>query len=109
MRKRRTRDDYNLATHVYKEAEVTYGEVAEALTQLGFRDESTQEYFLFSHEKSEIRLPFRATDALFAKINTLGFSNILFMQGIIKHPDNLVKMIEKNRLAKKRPKAVLQD
>ena len=102
---------YNLATHVYKEMDVTYGEVAEALTQLGFKDESNSEYFLFSSEalKSEVRLPYRALDALFAKINTLGFSNILFMQGIIKHPDNLVKLIEKNRVVKKRPKTILQD
>jgi hypothetical protein len=91
---------YNLATNVYKETEVTYGEVAQALIQLGFNDESTPELFLFVREarKIEVRLPFRPDDTVFAKINTLGFSNILFMQGIIKHPDNLVKMIVKNRL-----------
>jgi hypothetical protein len=90
---------YNLATNVYKEMDVTYGEVAQALTQLGFKDESTPELFLFVREarKVEVRLPYRPDDTLFAKINTLGFSNILFMQGIIKHPDKLVKMIEKNR------------
>ena len=101
--------NYNLASHVYKEMDVTYGEVAQVLTQLGFRDESTQEQFLFVKEatKSEVRLPYRPMDSLFAKINTLGFSNILFMQGIIKHPDNLVKMIE-NRLGSKQKKAVAQ-
>ncbi len=99
---------YNLATNVYKELEVTYGEVAHALTQLGFKDESTQELFLFVREarKSEVRLPYRPLDTVFAKINTLGFSNILFMQGIIKHPDQLVKMIEKNRLAAQSKKTV---
>ena len=101
---------YNLATHVYKEMDVTYGEVATALIQLGFKDKSTQESFLLVNEttKSEVRLPYRSMDALFPKINTLGFSNILFMQGIIKHPDNLVKMIEKNRLPNKPIKAVAQ-
>ena len=100
--------NYNLATNVYKEMDVTYGEVAQALTQLGFKDESTQELFLFVREvgKAEVRLPFRPADTVFAKINTLGFSNILFMQGIIKHPDNLVKMIEKNRLSMKSKKAM---
>ena len=91
---------YNLATNVYKEMDITYGEMAEALTQLGFKDESTSELFLFVREarKVEVRLPFRPQETVFAKINTLGFSNILFMQGILKHPDNVVKMIEKNRL-----------
>jgi hypothetical protein len=94
---------YNLATNVYKEMDVTYGEMAQALTQLGFKDESTSELFLFVREarKVEVRLPYRPEDTLFAKINTLGFSNILFMQGIIKHPDNLVKMIEKKRSSMK--------
>jgi hypothetical protein len=94
---------YNLATNVYKEMDVTYGEMAQALTQLGFKDESTSELFLFVREarKVEVRLPYRPDDTLFAKINTLGFSNILFMQGIIKHPDNLVKMIEKKRSSMK--------
>ena len=101
---------YNLATHVYKEIDVTYGEVAEALGQLGFIDKSTQDYFLLVNEstKSEVRLPYRPKDALFPKINSLGFSNILFMQGIIKHPDNLIKMIEKNRLTHKPKKAFVQ-
>ena len=90
---------YNLATNVYKEMEVTYGEIGQVLTQLGFKDESTPELFLFVREarKVEVRLPYRPDETRFAKINTLGISNILFMQGIIKHPDNLVKMIEKSR------------
>ena len=90
---------YNLATNVYKEMDVTYGEIGHALKQLGFKDESTPEAFLFVREarKVEVRLPYRPDETLFAKINTLGISNILFMQGIIKHPDNLVKMIEKSR------------
>ena len=37
---------YNLATNVYKEMDVTYGEMAHTLTQLGFKDESTPELFL---------------------------------------------------------------
>ena len=99
---------YNLSTNVYKEMDVTYGEMAQALSQLGFKDESTPDLFLFVREpkKQEVRLPYRPADTLFAKINTLGFSNILFMQGIIKHPDNLVKMIEKNRLPIKSKKAM---
>ena len=82
---------------------VKYGEIGQALTQLGFKDEPTPELFLSVREtrKVEVRLPYRPDETRFAKINTLGISNILFMQGIIKHPDNLVKMIVKNRLPMK--------
>lgn len=90
---------YNLATHVYKEMNVTYGEVAQALEQLGYRNESNLEYFKFINEKyqSEIILPASPLESDFVKANTVGFSNLLFMQGVIKDPDNLVKIIEKNR------------
>jgi hypothetical protein len=66
--------------------------------------------FLFVQEaqKVEVRLSYRPDETLFAKINTLGFSNILFMQVIIKHPDNLVKMIEKNRAPIRKRKAMAQ-
>ena len=91
---------YNLATHVYKELNVTYGEVAQALKQLGYRDESNQAYFRFVNDtyESELLLPVRPLDTFFVKANTVGFSNLLFMQGVIKDPDNLVKLIEKNRV-----------
>ncbi len=91
---------YNLATHVYKEMNVTYGEVAQVLEQLGYRNVSTTEHFKFINEpyKSEIALPACPSNTLFVKANTVGFSNLLFMQGVIKDPNNLVKMIEKNRI-----------
>jgi hypothetical protein len=97
---------YNLATSVYKELAVTYGEVAQALTQLGFQDESDNDYFKFVNKAfaSEILLPARPLDTLFVKANTVGFSNLLFMQGIIKEPDKLVKLIEKNRAPAKSKK-----
>lgn len=90
---------YNLATSVYKELTVTYGEVAQALKQLGYQDESTNEYFKFVNNafSSEILLPARPLETLFVKANTVGFSNLLFMQGVIKEPNKLVKLIEKNR------------
>lgn len=92
--------NYNLATHVYKEMEVTYGEIAQSLKQLGYRDESTSQHFRFVNDayKSEFLLPTRPLDTLFVKANTVSFSNLLFMQGVVKNPDKLVKLIEKNRL-----------
>jgi hypothetical protein len=94
-------NNYNLATHVYKEMEVTYGEMAQALKQLGYQDESTSKHFRFVNDayKSEFLLPARPLETKFVKANTVSFSNLLFMQGVVKNPEKLVKMIEKNRLS----------
>jgi hypothetical protein len=91
---------YQFATSVHNDLSATYGEVAEALLQMKYKNESDEQYFLFTNEKydAEIRLPARPLDALFFKANLMAFSNIMFMKGIIKHPDDFAKRIEKNRL-----------
>ncbi len=88
-------------THVYKEIAPTYQEVAQALKQLGYREETNSEFFLFVNDdhKSEVKLPARPYEALFLKANLAGFSYLLFMQGVVKDPDKLAKLIEKNRLS----------
>ena len=90
-------------TRVYHEISATYGEVAVALKKLGFKDVSTSEQFRFLNEKhnSEVKLPARSLEAPFAKANLAGYSYQLYMQGVIKHTDDLAKRIEKNRLSAK--------
>jgi hypothetical protein len=92
---------YQFATSVYNDLSANYGEVAEALLQMKYKNESDEHYFLFINEKydAEVRLPARSPDSLFFKANLMAFSNIMFMKGIIKHPDDFAKRIEKNRLA----------
>jgi hypothetical protein len=87
-------------TRVYKEIAPTYQEVAQALKQLGYQEKTDSEHFLFVNDahQSEVKLPARPYDAPFLKANLAGFSYLLFMQGVIKDPDNLAKLIEKNRL-----------
>lgn len=91
---------------LYNDISATYAEVAKALVQLGFHDVSTSENFHFVNEKenSEIKLPARPLETPFYKANLIGYSYILYMQGIIKHRDDFAKRIEKNRLAKKSKK-----
>ena len=91
---------YQFATNVYHELSATYGEVAEALLQMHYQDKSDEQYFLFTNEKydAEIRLPIRPLDTPFFKANLMAFSNIMYMKGVIKHPDDFAKRIEKNRL-----------
>ena len=100
---------YQFATHVYNELSATYGEVAEALLQMHYQDASDEQFFLFTNARydAEIRLPARPLDALFFKANLMAFSNIMYMKGIIKHPDDFAKRIEKNQIrARKREKNV---
>jgi hypothetical protein len=95
-------------SRVYNDITATYDEVATALKKLGFVDISTSEHFLFVNEKenSEIKLPARPLETTFSKGNMIGYSYILYMQGIIKHRDDFAKRIEKNRFATKSKKQV---
>jgi hypothetical protein len=87
-------------THVYKEITPTYQEVAQALMQLGYKEETNSMFFLFVNEEhqSEVKLPYQSYETPFMKANLAGFSYLLYMQGVIKNQDKLAKMIEKNRL-----------
>ena len=100
---------YQLATSVYKELSATYGEVADALLQMKYINESDEQYFLFTNAqyKAEIRLPAQPLDKPFFKANLMAFSNIMYMKGMIKHPDDFAKRIEKNRLKASKQKKVL--
>ena len=91
---------------VYNEMLVTYGELALALTQMGFVNESTSEYFQYVNKniKSTILLKNHSENEIVAKINLAGCSYQLYMQSIIKHVDDLAKRIEKNRLNTKKQK-----
>ena len=93
---------------VYKEMLVTYGELAHALTQLGFEDDSTTEYFQYVNEKekSVVLLKNKPENEFVAKINLAGCSYQLYFQGVLKHTDDLAKRIEKNRMPKKTKKRV---
>lgn len=93
-------------THVYKEIAPTYQEVAQALTQLGYKDETNSTFFLFVNDahQSEVKLPYQPYEKPFMKANLAGFSYLLYMQGVINDQDKLAKMIEKNRLAAEKKK-----
>lgn len=90
------RKDY---VRVYKEMTVTFGEFFDALKQLGFKDKSTGTHFWFVKKQGNgvIRFPIRSFDESLLKADLLGYSYTLFLRGDIENPDDLAKMIERNR------------
>ena len=85
---------------VYKEMNITYGELAHALTQLGFKNESDSEHFRYVNKEQDSVILLRANPAsrLLFKAIISGFSYQLYMQGVIEDYDDLAKLVEKNRL-----------
>jgi hypothetical protein len=96
-------------TQVYHDIAPTYHEVAQALMQLGYKEQTDASHFLFVNEthQSEVKLPFQPYETPFLKANLAGFSYLLYMQGVIKDQDKLAKLIEKNRSGVKK-KAIVQ-
>ena len=84
---------------VYKDMIVTYREFFEALKQLGFKDESTEERFRFKKKTlaSLINMPIRPLEDAMWTPNFFNYTQSLFLRGDIESPDDLAKMIEKNR------------
>jgi signal recognition particle subunit SEC65 len=85
---------------VYKEMSITYGELAQALTELGYKNESDSDHFRYAFKKHNSVILLKANPAnreLFKAIVS-GFSYQLYMQGVIEDYDDLAKLVEKNRL-----------
>ena len=85
---------------VYKEMSITNGELAQALTQLGYKNESDSEIFRYINKVYDSIILLRANPpnrTLFKAIIS-GFSYQLYMQGVIEEQDDLAKLVEKNRL-----------
>ena len=84
---------------VYKEMIITYGELAQALTQLGFQNQSDANYFRFvnSEHNSRVLLKSNPENKTLFKAIISGYSYQLYMQGVIDDFDDLAKLVEKNR------------
>lgn len=87
---------------IYKDMEVTYKELSNALRKLGYRDESHDNRFRYvNHEHNSIVLLHKpkSDDEKVLKADFAGYSYALSAQGVIEDPHDLAKMIEKERLA----------
>ena len=87
---------------IIKQVPITYGELIDVLTKLGYHKEFDGKNNRFINEKykSFVVLPVRALDEMVEKIYVAAFSYQLYMQGVIREEENLVKKVQQNRLKK---------
>ena len=87
---------------IYIEVPVNYREMIAVLTKLGYRQEFDDKHNRFVNEKhkSIVVLPVRPLDEMVERIDVAAASYRLYLQGVIKEEENLVRMIQKNRLKK---------
>ena len=90
-------------SQIFVKESVTNGELIKVLTQIGFRDESTKERFRFVNDKynSVIVLAVRPLDEAVQRIDIAGYSYQLYLQGVIRDEENLVKKVLQNRAKRK--------
>ncbi len=88
---------------IFVEESVTNRELMKVLTQIGFRNESNEEDFRFVNDKynSIIVLPVRPLDEAVQRIYMAGYSYQLYLQGVIRDEENLVKKVLQNRAKSK--------
>ena len=74
-------------------------EFIKVLTQLGFREESTERHWRFvnNEHKSEVVFPIRPLNEAVPRIYVAEFSYRLYMQEVIKEGEDLVKKVLQNR------------
>jgi predicted RNA binding protein YcfA (HicA-like mRNA interferase family) len=95
---------------IYIDVPVTYGEMSQVLTKLGYHQEFDGKHNRFINEKykSMVILPIRPLDEIVERIDVAGASYRLYLQGVIKEEENLIHMIQKNRLKKNKKELNLE-
>jgi hypothetical protein len=91
-------------SRIFVEVSISNSEFAKVLTQIGFRNESNEERFRFVNDKynSIVTLPVRPLDEAVQRIYVSNYSYQLYMQGVIRDEENLVKKVLQNREKKKK-------
>jgi hypothetical protein len=94
-------------SRIFIDVPVTYGEMIEVLTKLGYRQELDGKGYRYINDKHDSYVLIRAAspDEMFEKAYAAAYSSLLYRQGIIKEEESLIHKIQKNRL-KKTKKAV---
>jgi hypothetical protein len=85
---------------IIAEVPVTYGEMIEVLTKLGYSQEFDGKANRYVNEKhnSMVLLPVGAPDEILDKLHVAIASFRLYLQGVIKEEESIIQMIQKNRV-----------
>jgi predicted RNA binding protein YcfA (HicA-like mRNA interferase family) len=103
----KTKIDMTTPPRIYIEVPVTYGEMNQVLAKLGYHQEFDGKHNRYVNEKhkSIVVLPARPLDEIVERIDVAAASYRLYLQGVIKEEENLIRMIQKNRLKKSKKSA----
>ena len=103
------KNNSNMSTppKIISEVPVTYGEMIEVLTKLGYSQEFDGKNNRYVNVKyqSILLLPARPLDEILEKIYVAIASNHLYMQGVIKEEESLIHMIQKSKFKKGKKQA----
>jgi hypothetical protein len=74
------------------------------LIQLGYQDKSTEKKYRFVNDKynSIVDLPLLPLDEAVRKVDLAIYSYQLYMQGVIREEENLIKKVLQNRSKRKK-------
>jgi hypothetical protein len=94
---------------IFVEVPITYGEMIEVLTKLGYYQEFDGKNNRYVNEKHDswVLLPVKSPDEILERAYLAAYSSRLYLQGVIKEEESLVYMIQKNRLKKSKKTANL--
>jgi hypothetical protein len=89
-------------SRIFIDVPVTYGELIEVLTKLGYHQEVDAKGYRYVNDKydSYVQLGDRSPDEMLEKAYAAAYSSLLYRQGVIKEEESLIHKIQKNRLKK---------
>jgi predicted RNA binding protein YcfA (HicA-like mRNA interferase family) len=87
---------------IYIEVPVTYREMIDVLTKLGYYPEFDGKHnrYVNTKYKSMVIMPVHNLDETMERIDVASTSYRLYLQGVIKEEENLIRKIQANRLKK---------
>jgi hypothetical protein len=93
-----------VAPSIINEVVVTNDALISVLTQLGYRNETNEEryHFINDKHKSIVDFPLRPLEDVVQKEYLAIYSYQLYMQGVIKEEESLLRKIQQNLMKKKK-------
>jgi hypothetical protein len=90
--------------NIINEVRINNNELMNVLIQLGYQDKSTEKKYRFVNDKynSIVDLPLLPLDEAVRKVDLAIYSYQLYMQGVIREEENLIKKVLQNRSKRKK-------